>query len=320
MLETENNHSNVTIYLISNLVLFSRDQASDSDQSLNLSDVNVSLPYDKTDTRRLSRSDSWTFYDTATSGRIEGIEELDKISSAEEDALEREVPPMDRTSSGSNESQASVQNSLYENLSSGKTLEENHRTPSITDSRHYNSLSLIFEFDPFAKNSDNENVYSNFENNDMMLLEALLATSDSPSSSGSILDFQEAVDNEEDQSELDNKDILHPQISSAPPVPPKRFDSLPKNEHEEAVENSSVSDKGTVCKNPTLLPKLAHLITKKQPAVPPRKPARNLSVDSLGTTGNPVSVNDETSTGKYILFLGLADVFFRRTIIWLDQN
>ncbi|XP_043517940.1 uncharacterized protein LOC122532867 isoform X2 [Frieseomelitta varia] len=251
------------------LLSFALEQASDSDQSLNLSDVNVTLPLDKLDNaKRLSRSDSWTFYDTAPSGKSDGLDELDRISSAEEDVLDKDVPLLDRTSNASNESQASIQNSLYENLLPQKAQEEKEATSNSLENRQQSSKSLLFEFDPFARTSD-ENVYSNFENNDLMLLETLLATNDSPSSSGSILDFQEAVDNEEERDDVDEEDVE--QISSVPPEPPKRFDSLPKNEYDEVSEILPQTDKSAAGKNPALLPKLAHLVTRKQPAVPPRK-------------------------------------------------
>ncbi|XP_076647244.1 rhoGAP_ARAP and RA_ARAPs domain-containing protein RhoGAP15B isoform X4 [Halictus rubicundus] len=275
------------------LLNFARNQASDSDQSLNLSDVSGSLPREKIDTRR---SDSWTFYDTASATKSDGIDELDRISSAEEDTLDKDVPLLDRTSSASNESQASIQNSLYENLATHRTALEEKQEASSTENRQQNSRSLLFEFDPFAKSSDTENIYSNFENNDMMLLETLLATSDSPSSSGSILDFQEAVDNEEDQNDMDDEDVLHPQISAVPPVPPKRFDSLPKNEYDEVIDAISVPDKGAIGKNPALLPKLAHLVTKKQPAVPPRKPPRDRSTDSPAAAADTVAATDDNVT------------------------
>ena len=281
-----------------NLLTFALNQASDSDQSLNLSDVNLSLPYDKTDSRRLSRSDSWTFYDTAPPSKSDGADELDRISSAEEDALDRDVSLLDRTSSTSNDSNASVQNSLYENLSPMLALsEEKQAAPTATEARQQNSRSVLVEFDPFARTLD-ENVYSNFENNDLMLLEALLATSDSPSSSGSILDFQEAVDNDEEQDEVGEKDMLHPQISAVPPEPPKRFDSLPQSEYDEVAETSSLPDKALITKNPALLPKLAHLVTRKQPAVPPRKPAVKLrSNDAPSAAPNAVTpaTNDAAS-------------------------
>ncbi|KAK1125580.1 hypothetical protein K0M31_005939 [Melipona bicolor] len=250
------------------LLSFALEQASDSDQSLNLSDVNVTLPLDKLDNaKRLSRSDSWTFYDAAPGGKSDGLDELDRISSAEEDVLDKDVPLLDRTSNASNESQASIQNSLYENLLPQKAQEEKEATSNSLENRQQSSKSLLFEFDPFARTSD-ENVYSNFENNDLMLLETLLATNDSPSSSGSILDFQEAVDNEEERDDVDEESVE--QISSVPPEPPKRFDSLPKNEYDE-VSEILPPDKSAAGKNPALLPKLAHLVTRKQPAVPPRK-------------------------------------------------
>lgn len=235
---------------------------------MNLSDINITLPQDKLDNvKRLSRSDSWTFYDTAPIGKSEGIEELDRISSTEEDILDKEVR-FDRTSNASNESQASIQNSLYENLSPQKTQVEKEIKLNNIENRQQSSKSLLFEFDPFAKTSD-ENVYSNFENNDLMLLETLLATNDTPNSSGSILDFQETVDSEEIQNDINEKDAEH--ISSVPPEPPRRFDSLPKNEYDEVTEILLQSDKNTIGKNPALLPKLAHLVTRKQPAAPPRK-------------------------------------------------
>lgn len=274
---------------------------------MNLSDINITLPQDKLDNiKRLSRSDSWTFYDTAPIGKSEGIEELDRISSIEEDTLDKEVRLFDRTSNASNESQASIQNSLYENLSPQKAQMEKEIKPNNTENRQQSSKSLLFEFDPFAKTSD-ENVYSNFENNDLMLLETLLATNDTPSNSGSILDFQETVDNEEIQNDINEKDAEH--ISSVPPEPPRRFDSLPKNEYDEVTEILLQSDKNATGKNPALLPKLAHLVTRKQPAVPPRKlTAKNrLSQTSFPpiisvSVSTTVTATASDNSGNYYIF------------------
>ncbi|XP_006624518.1 uncharacterized protein LOC102676352 isoform X4 [Apis dorsata] len=275
------------------LLNFALNQASDSDQSLNLSDINITLPQDKLDNvKRLSRSDSWTFYDTAPIGKSDGIEELDRISSTEEDILDKEVR-FDRTSNASNESQASIQNSLYENLSPQKIQEKEIRSNNI-ENRQQSSKSLLFEFDPFAKTSD-ENLYSNFENNDLMLLETLLATNDTPNSSGNILDFQEIVDNEEIQNDINEKDAEH--ISSVPPEPPRRFDSLPKNEYDEVTEILLQSHKNTTGKNPALLPKLAHLVTRKQPAVPPRK---LIAKNRLSQTSFPSTISVSVSTSATV--------------------
>ncbi|CAD1478039.1 unnamed protein product, partial [Heterotrigona itama] len=276
------------------LLSFALEQASDSDQSLNLSDVNVTLPLDKLDNaKRLSRSDSWTFYDTAPGGKSEGgLDELDRISSAEEDVLDKDVPLLDRTSNASNGSQASIQNSLYENLLPQKAQEEKEATSNSSENRQQSSKSLLFEFDPFARTSD-ENVYSNFENNDLMLLETLLATNDSPSSSDSILDFQEAADNEEEERDDVDEEDVEQIVSSVPPEPPKRFDSLPKNEYDEVSEILPQTDRSAAGKSPALLPKLAHLVTRKQPAVPPRKSrTKNRSNDqpsTISTTAEPAA-------------------------------
>ncbi|KAG7211462.1 hypothetical protein KM043_010743 [Ampulex compressa] len=254
-----------------NLLSFAQNQGSDSDQSLNLSDVNVSLSGERLDAcKRLSRSDSWTFYDTAPCGRAEAFEELDRISSAEEESLDRELLAAGRRSAASNESQASIQNSLYENLGPKRAEEESKSSP---EARQQSSRSLLFEFDPFARSGE-ENVYGNYENNDLMLLEALLATnsSESPSSAGSMLDLEEGAEGEEVGAEGLGDRHVWP-IPPEPPEPPKRFDSLPKNEYDEP-ETVEQPDKAALGKNPALLPKLAHLVTRKQPAVPPRKPLK----------------------------------------------
>lgn len=179
-----------------------------------------------------------------------------------EKSFERQLSPIDRTSCASFESQASIQNSLYENLSPKVDCRQ-QPTVALSDTRLQSSKSVLFEFDPFAKTED-ENVYSNYENNDLMLLETLLATNDSADST----EFRESA--EEGQ---DDEDLTHPGINMTPPEPPKRFDSLPKNEYDvaEGVEQSDKVQASS--KNPPLLPKLAHLVTKKQPAVPPRKPS-----------------------------------------------
>lgn len=95
-----------------NFLNYVQNQGSDSDQSLSMSDIHGSQEVAK----RLSRSDSWTFYDVAAVGKLDksdGVDELDRISSAEED--EKEAPIMERISCNSNVSQISLQNSLYEN-------------------------------------------------------------------------------------------------------------------------------------------------------------------------------------------------------------
>ncbi|XP_050460314.1 uncharacterized protein LOC126856126 [Cataglyphis hispanica] len=274
------------------LLNFARNQGSDSDQSLNLSDVNVSLSPDRSEisAKKLSRSDSWTFYDTTPGTKAENVDEMDRISSVEEESLEksieREIPTLDRTSYVSNESQASVQNSLYENLSSSKI--DCQLQPIISsDTRQQSSKSLLFEFDPFARTSEDENVYSNYENNDLMLLETLLATNDSSGSADSTLDFRESAEEEQE-----DEDLTHAGISSTPPEPPRRFDSLPKNEYD-VPEGTEQPDKvQAASKNPPLLPKLAHLVTKKQPAVPPRKP----SIRIPSTDNSSISPSTTTTT------------------------
>ncbi|XP_011154145.1 uncharacterized protein LOC105191995 [Harpegnathos saltator] len=278
-----------------NLLSLARSQDSDdSDQSLNLSDVNVSLSQDnKSETsKRLSRSDSWTFYDATPSAKPETIDEVDKVSRVEEESVEKsceKVSTIDRTSYASNESQASIQNSLYENLPPPKIDSWQTSVISPSDTRQQSSKSLLFEFDPFARTAD-ENVYSNYENNDLMLLEALLATNDSPSRASSTMELREGIDIEE---EHEDEELAHPGISSTPPEPPKRFDSLPKNEYDE-VEGVEQPDKVISGKNPPLLPKLAHLVTKKQPAVPPRKPTLKNPADNPSLTSPKPAVSATT--------------------------
>ncbi|XP_077278890.1 rhoGAP_ARAP and RA_ARAPs domain-containing protein RhoGAP15B [Temnothorax americanus] len=283
-----------------NVLGSTRNQTSDSDQSLNLSDVNLSLSHDKSEisAKRLSRSDSWTFYDATPGTRAENVDEVNRISSVEEESLEKsfekKISPVDRTSCASFESQASIQNSLYENMSPPKVDCRQQPTAIPSDCRLQSSKSVLFEFDPFARTSEDENVYSNYENNDMMLLETLLATNDSADST---LEFRESAEEEQD-----DEDLAHPGINVTPPEPPKRFDSLPKNEYDvaEGVEQpDKVQASG---KNPPLLPKLAHLVTKKQPAVPPRKPSTkgpalpkpNAST-TMTTTTTTLANNDEES-------------------------
>lgn len=208
-------------------------QASDSDQSLNLSDINVSLTSDnKSDVdRRLSRSDSWTFYDTTPpTNKSEIVNELDRISSTEEETLEQAVN-VNRNFTSFNASLISLQNSIYENCISSKGGKDEKLFESMLSDvkkESSSSKSLLFEFDPFAKTSE-ENVYSNYESNDLMLLEALLATNDSSSNPGSTVDLHEDNENEE-PTELEEKKV---EDSLIPPEPPKRFDSLPKNEYDE---------------------------------------------------------------------------------------
>ncbi|XP_014480433.1 PREDICTED: arf-GAP with Rho-GAP domain, ANK repeat and PH domain-containing protein 1 isoform X2 [Dinoponera quadriceps] len=258
----------------------------------------TSLSQDKSETsRRLSRSDSWTFYDTTPSAKPETIDEDDKASSVEEEeeslekSCDKGLPIIDRTSYASNESHASVQNSLYENLLPPKVDGWQSSVTSPPDTRQQNSKSLLFEFDPFARTSD-ENVYSNYENNDLMLLEALLATNDPLSRTSSTVELHEDVDAEE---EHEDDELTHPGISLIPPEPPKRFDSLPKNEYDE-VEGVEQPDRVVSSKNPPLLPKLAHLVTKKQPAVPPRKPSLKNPADNPSCTSLKPAMSATTTT------------------------
>lgn len=262
-----------------------------------MSDVNVSLSLDRSEisAKKLSRSDSWTFY-TTPSTKTENVDEVDRISSVEEESLEksieREISTLDRTSCASNESQASVQNSLYENLSPSKIDSQQQSTIISSDTRQQSSKSLLFEFDPFTRIPEDENVYSNYENNDLMLLETLLATNDSSGSADSTLDFRESAEEEQE-----DEDLMHTGISSTPPEPPKRFDSLPKNEYD-VPEGMEQPDKiQASSKNPPLLPKLAHLVTKKQPAVPPRKPSIRIpSTDNSSISSSAVTTTMTMTT------------------------
>lgn len=264
-----------------------------------MSDVNASLSLDKSEIsnlKRLSRSDSWTFYDATPGTKAENVDEVDRISSIEEQSLEksleRKISPIDRTSSASFESQASIQNSLYENLSPPK-IDSQQSTTVPSDTRLQSSKSVLFEFDPFARTSEDENVYSNYENNDLMLLETLLATNDNADST---LEFRESAEEEQD-----DEDLTHPDITLTPPEPPKRFDSLPKNEYDVAEGVEQPNKVQASSKNPPLLPKLAHLVTKKQPAVPPRNPSIKGSTPqpnastTVTTTTTTLANNDEES-------------------------
>ncbi|XP_035733559.1 uncharacterized protein LOC118446704 isoform X1 [Vespa mandarinia] len=268
-----------------NLFNFIQRQGSDSDQSLNLSDINVSLTGDsKSDIdRRLSRSDSWTFYDTTPpSNKSEVINELDRISSTEEETLEQAVNVNFTTF---NASLISLENSIYDNNITSKSNKDEKLFESMLSnvkqgSSSGSNKSLLFEFDPFAKTTE-ENIYNNYESNDLMLLEALLLTNDSSSNPGSTVDLHEDNENEE-PTELEEKRL---EDSLIPPEPPKRFDSLPKNEYDE-VE---------IGKNPALLPKLVQMTRKKQPAVPPRKTTVKVIPDVSSMT---IESKMATTTGK----------------------
>ncbi|KAK0177358.1 hypothetical protein PV328_001420 [Microctonus aethiopoides] len=245
------------------LLDYSLNRNSDSDQSLNLSEVNTTI---NSMSKKLSRSDSWTFYDSTTEKSIDKnmSDDLKTISCVEEE--ENELVMRDRALSLTNVSDMSVANSLYENWTPRESVQLNEIATS-TDVRPQ-SKSLLFEFDPYAKNE--ENIYGNYESNDLMLLEALLATSESPSSTGSMADIHERnEDIAEDEDINDNVDNEKNINYVPPPAPPKRYDSLPKHDYDE-VEMTPVLDKLSG-KNPALLPKLVHLTRKKQPAVPPRK-------------------------------------------------
>ncbi|KAK2585291.1 hypothetical protein KPH14_009978 [Odynerus spinipes] len=270
-----------------NLLNFAQHQASDSDQSLNLSDVNVNLTNDKSDVyRRLSRSDSWTFYDTTPASKSESNDDKDRLFGAEDEILEKAVErTVDRTFTSSSASLVSLQNSIYENCVSLKNKNEQLLESMSTEVRQQSSKSLLFEFDPFARTSE-ENIYNNYENNDLMLLEALLATNDSISSAESTLDLHEENE-DEDVTEFDDRELEH---SSIPPEPPKRFDSLSKNEYDE-VE---------AAKSPALPVKSAHAMRKKQPAVPPRKPSMKIQPDASTISAQSKIVDATMATGKLV--------------------
>lgn len=250
---------------------------SDSDQSLNLSD-----PADVV--KRLSRSDSWTFYDIPEKAVPVLEEAKDRIETGSKDRIENgSKDRIDNESKESSEPEVlkpispaisvlSVRNSLYENW-----------TPKAIDDAR-SSKSVLFEFDPFAKSE--ENTYGNYENNDLMLLEALLATSEPASSDGSLADLQEN-DNESDEQENEVGCVQGPAV-------PRRYDSLPKNEYDEVemVEVPQVPEK--VGKNPALLPKLANLARRKQPAVPPRKP--QVQVPDTSGTSEPLKSPTDKKT------------------------
>ena len=130
----------------SSLLSFAQNHGSDSDQSLSMSDINGSQEMSK----RLSRSDSWTFYDIAASGKLDksdGTDELDRISSAEED--EKEPPIKERISCNSNVSEISLQNSLYENwlpkmnCSNEENSPTNEENSPLGKNRHFNLQIII---------------------------------------------------------------------------------------------------------------------------------------------------------------------------------
>lgn len=265
---------------------------SDSDQSLNLSEVNGTQP------KTLSRSDSWTFYDS-TSEKIDNTEitdDLDTILSGEDEYNDNEVHIREKVST-SPISVVSVRNSLYENWTP-KQLNQTQDDKNNYETRPQ-TKSLLFEFDPYAKVDDN--TYGNYENNDLMLLEALLAISESPSSGGSMADLNERDEDitEEDPSLDEDIESSDNQLShQPPPAPPKRFDSLPKHQYDQ-VELVEIPEKSTG-KNPALLPKLVHLTKRKQPAVPPRKTATKNNFETtppplelIAATAAPVTVQQQ---------------------------
>ena len=98
-----------------------------------------------------------------------------------------------------------------------------------------------------------------------MLLKAFLENNESASNQGSANDLRE------EEEELGEDPVVQNEVPATPPAPPRRFDSLPKNDYDE-VEMVETPEKIPTKKNPALLPKLAHLASRKQPAVPPRKP------------------------------------------------
>ncbi|XP_015509785.2 uncharacterized protein LOC107216961 [Neodiprion lecontei] len=256
------------------LLSFARSHGSDSDLSMNNGESNLTEKITIDGPKRLSRSDSWTFYDATPSAKP-GVD-LEAMSSLDEGV--NEPPIQEPVLNNPRASTVSIPNSMYENWLPRKLDSDQ----IVVESGRETSKSLLFEFDPLAR--ADESVYSNYENNDLMLLEALLATSESPSSAGSLADLQEQEEDAEDEAYhevIQPKDdgVDNAEATGPPPEPPRRYDSLPKNDYDE-VEMIEVPNK-----NPALLPKLSQL-RKKQPAVPPRKPSIKIHVqrEAIGVT------------------------------------
>lgn len=227
-----------------------RSRMTESDSSGRSSSTSniTNITKDEAD-KRLYRSDSWNFYDSTKTEAVNDILQPNMSLIEEiEDTLNK-----NRLSNDSAQSNMSVANTLYENWMPPK-LQSNSMS---SGSRRACTKSVILEFDPIAS-TDSEDSHS-FYNNDMTLLETLLAASatDSSHSSGSICESVEDIEEPEE-------------VLVNPPPPPKRFDSLPKHDYDE-VEMVPVEVLDKVSnKNPALLPKLVHLAKKKKPAVPPR--------------------------------------------------
>lgn len=127
-----------------------------------------------------------------------------------------------------------------------------------------------------------------------------MENNESASSGGSANDIREE---EEEEDDIQIEEEVKNEILTIPPTPPRRFDSLPKNEYDE-VEMVEVPEKLTK-KSPALLPKLAHLASRKQPAVPPRKSAiknnNNLSTNkSLSDTVEETIFNKSLASGAIV--------------------
>lgn len=267
-------------------------RCSDSDLSLSNGEMNFNDKINESQAKRLSRSDSWTFYDSTPTVKPDLGVDLETMSTLDEGV--NEPPIKERVIRNSNASLVSIPNSLYENwlptkpelheLPADPPADEILRPSPVPDTREQ-SKSLLFEFDPLSQTE--ENIYSNYENNDLMLLEALLAISESPSSAGSMADLHEEEEDAEDeeyheamQSKAECPDEA--EDTGPAPEPPRRYDSLPKNEYDE-VELVEIPEGGLIAgKNPAILPKRVN-ITKKQPAVPPRKPSIKIHVANLST-------------------------------------
>lgn len=137
----------------------------------------------------------------------------------------------------------------------------------------------------------------------MLLLKAFLENNESASSGGSATDLreegeEEAAEEDEDQVQLEEDSIVQSEISTIPPTPPRRFDSLPKNEYDD-VEMVETPEKLPTKKSPALLPKLAHLTSRKQPAVPPRKSAiQNNLNKSLADTVEEAIINNNNNSSS----------------------
>lgn len=194
-------------------------QGRNSNRSLNISVSRLSDERSDSSRKSLFSSDSWTCRES-----FNHYDEVDKL-----DRLTVSLNDKESSDRKSGCSDISVENSIYENWTPKRRLspiELPNRSPH---------KSLLIEFDPLSS-PDDESLYCNFQNNDLMLLQSLLAGNEWPFKSEDNDDFVDEEESLSDEEQI-NKDN---QVTLPIPKPPRRFDSLTKKDCDEmeAAENN----------------------------------------------------------------------------------